>query len=993
LQTHFNTKQPVFIPICTIFIALKHSNPRSANYLLQQKMCKQILLIIIAVCVSLAVIAKENPSVDFKQQKHPTISFTENKGQFADQNYNPRPDVLFGGSDGQMAFHITGKGISYQLYRVDKYKEVEEPKTTNKIKEIEQQTIYRTDIKWLNANPDPIIRTDEVLPGYTNYYLEQCPKGALQVKSYKGITLQNIYKNIDLHYYEKKGQLKYDYIVAPNADYKQIQLKVEGATLKLMKDGSLLIETPLGKIQEQAPLVYQNGKQLKARYIIKNNCISFEIENYDSNYELIIDPVTRLWGTYYGGPLTEYASCCSTDGSGNVFMSGFTNCTTSSIIATVGSHQSSLGGSSDAYLVKFNSNGVRQWGTYYGGSSGDRSTYCATDPAGNVYMIGYTNSNTGTVIATSGSHQDTFGGGPEDVFLVKFNSNGIRQWATYYGGTGSDWPYTCTTDASGNVYITGFTYSSSGTVIATSGSHQDTYAGSQDAFLAKFDSNGLRLWGTYYGGTGDDVSRSCATDASGNVYITGVTDSNTSTLIATNGSHQNTLGGLGDAFLVKFNSSGVRLWGTYYGGVDAEHANGCSTDVAGNIYITGGADSSSVSVITTAGCHQSIHAGGFRDAFLVKFNSGGLRLWGTYYGGEGLDGGESCTTDASGNVYLAGITQSTIGTSIATIGSHQAAYGGGNRDAFLVKFNSSGMRQSGTYYGGWNADDHGYSCATDASGKVYMAGYTESTTGTVIASAGSHQSTSGGPTSAYLVKFDNCNGPSQPSTITGSVLVCSGASQTYSVTNDAIATSYVWSLPGGWSGISSINIILTTAGATGILTVTAINPCGPSPQQTLNVTVNPSPNLTANTNNTLICLGQMAILTASGAVNYTWNPGAATGASISITPSTSTVYTVTGIAANGCLSTTTVSQSAVDCTGSLEADIENADVLVYPNPFSGMVTIIGAEGTTLTIYNSMGQLICNTKIKESKTEINLSKEPKGIYFVRVNSIVRKILKE
>jgi hypothetical protein len=208
-----------------------------------------------------------------------TLRFTENKGQFADQNYNPRPDVLFGCSDGQLTFHITKKGISYQLYRVDSYKDVEDPKTKEKRKTIDQQSIYRTDIKWLNANPNPVVKTDEALPGYTNYYLEQCPNGALNVRSYKGITLQNIYNNIVLHYYEKEGQLKYDYIVAPHTDYKQIKLKVEGAILKQQRDGSLLIETPLGKIQEDAPVVYQNGRRLEAHFTIKNNIIGFEVEN------------------------------------------------------------------------------------------------------------------------------------------------------------------------------------------------------------------------------------------------------------------------------------------------------------------------------------------------------------------------------------------------------------------------------------------------------------------------------------------------------------------------------------------------------------------------------------------------------------------------------------------------------------------------------------------------------------------------------------------
>jgi hypothetical protein len=169
-------------------------------------------------------------------------------------------------------------------------------------------------------------------------------------------------------------------------------------------------------------------------------------------------------------------------------------------------------------------------------------------------LAGYTESSV-TAIATLGSHQSTFGGGDYDAFLVKFNSSGVRQWSTYYGGSGEDDSYSCATDASGNVYMTGET-SSSVSAIATVGSHQSSYGGgSKDAFLVKFNSIGVRQWGTYYGSIGYDIGLSCATDATGNVYMLGGTSS-TLTAISTISSHQSTFGGGGyDAFLVKFNES------------------------------------------------------------------------------------------------------------------------------------------------------------------------------------------------------------------------------------------------------------------------------------------------------------------------------------------------------------------------------------------------------------------------------------------------------
>lgn len=146
-----------------------------------------------------------------------------------------------------------------------------------------------------------------------------------------------------------------------------------------------------------------------------------------------------------------------------------------------------------------------------------------------------TGSSTGTIIATVGAHQSTFGTGTNDSYLVKFNSVGVRQWGTYYGGSGIDLGLSCCTDGLGNAYLAGHTSSSAS--IATSGAHQTTYAAANDAFLVKFDVNGVVQWGTYYGGTGSEQGNSCSTDAIGNIYLAGTTTSNSGTIIATTGSH------------------------------------------------------------------------------------------------------------------------------------------------------------------------------------------------------------------------------------------------------------------------------------------------------------------------------------------------------------------------------------------------------------------------------------------------------------------------
>ena len=680
------------------------------------------------------------------------IVFTENKGQVYDQNYKARPDVLYGAMVGNLAMHIKKTGISYQLFRVDEWNEVEDEFTHEKRKEIEKQTVYRIDINWQDANTNFSQSTDETLPGYNNYYLESCPNGALYVRSYTGVTLHNLYKGIDLHYYEKSGELKHDYIVAPNVDYKQIKLKVEGASVSINKDGSLLLTTPLGKIQEGAPIVYQNGKQLKANWKLESNILSFEVEHYNPTQELIIDPVTRVWGTYYGGSGAEEGHSCASDAAGNVYLTGLTESNTGTIIATVGAHQAAYDNDYDCFLVKFNTNGLRQWGTYYGGDRHERGWSCACDASGNVYVAGYTISNTFSVFATVGAHQTVRGLG-YDGFLVKFNTNGIRQWGTYYGGNGWDSGNSCVCDDAGNVYLAGSTSSNSGTVIATGGVHQTVYGGgSYDGFLAKFNTNGVRLWGTYCGGNGYEEGNECALDGEGNVFLAGTTSSTDGTAITTTGAHQTVYGGGNwDGFIVKFDANGLRLWGTYYGGSVSEAGYSCAIDGAGNVYLTGSTSSSSGTVIATAGGHQTLY-GGSSDAFLAKFNTNGVRLWGTYYGGSQDDLGYSCTTDANGNIYVAGNTKSNSGTVIATAGAHQTVHGGGTYDGFLVVFNSNGIRQWGSYYGG-SGWETGWSCTSDAAGNVYLAGQTSSNTGTVIATAGVHQTSNDLSWDGYVVKF------------------------------------------------------------------------------------------------------------------------------------------------------------------------------------------------------------------------------------------------
>lgn len=833
------------------------------------------------------------------------LSFIENKGQVSDQNHNPRPDVLYSGTDGGMTYHIKNSGVSYQLMRVDTWKNI----PSKKEKVADQNTIYRIDLNWLGTNSNFTRSTDEVLPGISNFYNAVCSDGAINVKSYTGVWLNNIYNNINLHYYSGKSGLKYDYIVKAGADYKQIKFQVTGAEIIPQPDGSLKLNTPLGTIIEGAPIAFQNGQALKTKWIVQNNVLSFEVENYNPQLELILDPAVRAWGTYYGGGLgNEEGNYVSTDATGNVYMAGYTKLSGGTTIATAGSHQTIIGGLDDAFIVKFNSSGVRQWGTYYGDVSDDYGNACAVDASGNVYLAGETAFGSGTVIATITGHQSTWAGNT-DCFLAKFNSSGVRQWATFYGGAIDEWPKGCAVDASGNVYMSGSTDSNGGTAIATVGSHLSTYAGNTDAFLVKFNSAGVRQWGTYYGGAQQEEGHQCAVDASANVYLSGVTDTPSGTGIATALSHQPTFMGGTDGFLAKFNSAGVRQWGTYYGGLSWEVAYSCATDPSGNVYLSGWTDLNTGTLVATVGSHQQNNAGGY-DAYLVKFNTSGVRQWGTYYGGVGSDYGGYCTTDGLGNVYLAGQSANVTGTVLATAGSHQVTQGGGG-DSYIAQFNNSGVRQWGTYYGG-NSTEAALGCAGDALGNVYLTGATGSSSGTVIASVGSHQSTFGGGSffDAFLVRFNTCAAATASLSSQTNVL-CNGNSTgaaTISASGGGPFT-YTW-LPAGGNATSATNLVA------GNYSCVATNTCGANATVTLSITQPPAINISINSPS--ICSGNTSTVLASvtggtGTITYTWSVGGNTN-SLVVTPSVTTIYSLTVTDGNSCTSTS------------------NSTVTVNPNP-------------------------------------------------------------
>ena len=347
----------------------------------------------------------------------------------------------------------------------------------------------------------------------------------------------------------------------------------------------------------------------------------------------------------------------------------------------------------------------------------------------------------------------------EDIIIDPF-----RQWATYYGGSDTEYGWGICTDNSGNLYITGYTLSTNFPIQTQAGAYNQTThgGGTWDAFILKFNSSGERNWATYYGGSDIDYGFGICTDNSGNLYVTGGTESTdfpTQTL--TGAYNQTAPSGSDDVFILKFNSNGERIWATYYGGNswdgwDYGYGYNICTDNSGNFYITGMTTSTDFPTQTLTGAYNQNNLNGSRDAFLLKFNSNCSRLWATYYGGSANDWGYTVCTDDSDNLFVIGRTQSTNFPTQTLTGAYNQTTPGGNYDAFISKFNNSGVSLWATYYGGY-AVDYIYSICTDTSGNLYTTGITNSTDFPTQILAGAYNQTTfgGGYFDAFILKFNS----------------------------------------------------------------------------------------------------------------------------------------------------------------------------------------------------------------------------------------------
>lgn len=255
----------------------------------------------------------------------------------------------------------------------------------------------------------------------------------------------------------------------------------------------------------------------------------------------------RTWSTYYGGPSTDifYAIDIHTDG--RLVIGGTTQSNAS--IATPGSPQTSLNGTSDGMLVCLSSSGAtRNWATYIGGSGTESITTVDIDPY--MYIAFAGNTASATMLSTANAHQPAYGGVQDGFVGLIYLPYATVDWITYYGGIEVENLYTIITDLWGYIYLVGTTASLTG--ITTVDATQPSFGGGfNDGFIGIFGHVGYRQWGTYFGGNLNDAVLSIFPTPGPGAYICGATTSMSG--IATAGSDQPVYGGgsFQDAFVAK----------------------------------------------------------------------------------------------------------------------------------------------------------------------------------------------------------------------------------------------------------------------------------------------------------------------------------------------------------------------------------------------------------------------------------------------------------
>jgi hypothetical protein len=586
----------------------------------------------------------------------------------------------------------------------------------------------RVDLRMLGSKPAPVIEGEQRMAAATNYFKGRREEWRTGIANYARVRYRDVYPGIDAVYYGNQNQLEYDFVVAPGADPRAIRLQFKGADrVTINGTGDLSVEADGVPVLQKKPRVYQDGREIAARYVLHGDQASIELGRYDHSRELVIDPIL-VYCTYYGTSGNDEVTAVKMGPKGQLYIAGWT--TTGEFQYIDGAYNNFNAGLTDIFLAivdTTDSNYPLKYFSYLGGANVDIPNAMAVDGQGVFYLTGTTTSTNfplaGTNVVSSGAATTVA------AFVTKLDpriyGGDSLVYSTYLcGTTGNDAGNAIAVDGNGKIYVVGTTHATDFPV--TTSAYAGVLYGPQDAFITKIDpdSGTPLVYSTYMGGELSDDGRAVAVGSNGLIYFAASTNS-TQFPMEGPSYRQNLQGALNIAIGVidpsQFKEPSMK-YSTYLGGKGVEEVRAMTLDANNNVVLTG--YTLSTDFPTTAGALSQAPLGN-ADVFLTVVNPSNpsnFLVYSTYFGGSQGDVAYDVAADSAGFLYLTGYT---LSNDLFTVDAPQPGWGGGT-NVFIAKIKPGTPGRAGVAFSTFFGQDGQYvgrAMAVGPDGSIYTAGY------------------------------------------------------------------------------------------------------------------------------------------------------------------------------------------------------------------------------------------------------------------------------
>lgn len=577
--------------------------------------------------------------------------------------------------------------------------------------------------------------------------------------------------------------------------------------------------------------------------------------------------------------------------------------------------------------------------------------------------------NTTTVLNSNGAN---------DILFSKYSPSGNFIFSGSIGGTGNDQGNAITSDNSDNIYITGGFQGSNIDFDIKLGISNMSSSGLSDIFFAKYDATGNFIFSKKIGGTLDDIGREIHVDSLGNIYIIGYFQGTNVDFDPGPGSALLSSTGNYDIFFAKYDNSGNYLFAKSFGSTVNDQPTSFAVDKQGNIYLTGFFQGTSDfdPGIGTA----NLSSGGSSDIFFAKYDFNGNYVFAKKIGATQNDQGNALVIDTKKNIYLAGTFNGLV-----DFDPSASAYllSGLNNDIFNAKFDSTGNFIYANKIGG-SGDDGATSMDMDAAGNILLTGYFQGSNVDFNPGSSTNNLSSAGDYDFFYAKYNSSGGYLFAYSL--------GTTWTDSATCVSLNNKGDICFSGTFTGQVDFDVNSGTAYLS-----TSSYPSGFIAKY-FHCNVTPPINSTPSSN-LLICSGNTTSLSTIGSGNLNWftvpSGGSIVGTGNVFTTPTLTTTTSFYVQDSTCNVSprTAITVTVSTCTG-INSNHSEDNLQVYPNPFNNKITVIyNGNKQNLQVFNALGSIVYSGFIEKEKIEIDLSKQPSGIYFIRTGNSTKKLIKE